>query len=92
MALTKTIVRVGVISALAAVAGLAIVGPVRARLLVDKVGNNINSAVDSCIDDPAALKEPAWHVLQVVAPAAAKVPAAQVEQLAEPLADANVPG
>jgi chromosome segregation ATPase len=56
MAFSKTIVRVGVISALAAVAGLAIVGPVRARLLVDKVGNNINSVVDSCIDDPAALR------------------------------------
>jgi predicted RNase H-like nuclease (RuvC/YqgF family) len=82
MALTKTIVRVGVISALAAVAGLAIVGPVRARLLVDKVGNNINSAVDSCIDDPAALRAQIRELESQYAPriAAVRTDLAQLRQ------------
>jgi hypothetical protein len=82
MAFSKTIVRVGVISALAAVAGLAIVGPVRARLLVDKVGTNINSVVDSCIDDPAALRAQIRELESQYAPriAAVRTDLAQLRQ------------
>ena len=82
MALTKTIVRVGVISALAAVAGLAIVGPVRARLLADKFGGHINSAVDACIDDPAALRAQIRELESQYAPriAAVRTDLAQLRQ------------
>lgn len=82
MGLTKTIVRVGVISAVAAVAGLAIVGPVRARLLVDHARNNLHSAVDACIDDPAALRAQIRELESQYAPriAAVRTDLAQLRQ------------
>lgn len=56
MAFSKVLVRTTVIVGLVGLVGLAVVGPVRARILADKVRGNINSAVDACIDDPSALR------------------------------------
>lgn len=56
MAFSKILVRTTVIAGLVGLVGLAIVGPVRAKILADKVRGNINSAVDACIDDPSALR------------------------------------
>mgnify|MGYP001574159521 FL=1 len=56
MGCMKSVVRFAIIGGLVGVAGLAIVGPVRARLLMDKARTNIHTAVDSVIDDPAALR------------------------------------
>lgn len=82
MGLTKTVVRVGVISAVAAVAGLAIVGPVRARLLMEHARHNLNTAVDSCIDDPAALRAQIRELEAQYAPriAAVRTDLAQLRQ------------
>jgi len=56
MAFSKVLVRTTVIAGLVGLVGLAVVGPVRARILAEKVRGNINSAVDACIDDPSALR------------------------------------
>lgn len=82
MGMTKTMVRVGVVSAIAVVAGLAIVGPVRARLLVDKARQNINNTVDNCIDDPAALRAQIRELEAQYAPriAAVRTDLAQLRQ------------
>lgn len=82
MGMAKTMIRVGVISAVVAVAGLAIVGPVRARLLVDKARQNINNTVDSCIDDPAALRAQIRELESQYAPriAAVRTDLAQLRQ------------
>lgn len=56
MAFVKTIVRVGVVSGLAAGALVVIAGPHRVGAVMSQVRTNVNNLADSVIDDPIALR------------------------------------
>jgi predicted nuclease with TOPRIM domain len=56
MGFFKTIVRVGVVTALVAGAAALIAGPHRVAALFESMRNSVNEKVDSAIDDPTALR------------------------------------
>lgn len=56
MAFVKTIVRVGVVSGLAAGALVVIAGPHRVGAVMSQVRSHVNDLADSVIDDPIALR------------------------------------
>lgn len=86
MPMVKTLVRAGVVAAVVGVAGLVIVGPVRARLLVDKARDNVNSVVDGMIDDPSALRAQIRELESQYAPRIASV-RTDVAQLRQQIGD-----
>lgn len=57
MCFMKPVIWIGVAGTLAAGTALAVMGPHRAHALINQVKTNINSAVDSNIDDPIALRQ-----------------------------------
>jgi chromosome segregation ATPase len=56
MGFFKTIVRVGVVTALVAGAAALIAGPHRVAALFESMRNSVNEKVDAAIDDPTALR------------------------------------
>lgn len=56
MCMLKSIVRVGLIVALAGGAAFAIVGPHRARAMFDQARSGLNNQIDKMVDDPVAMR------------------------------------
>lgn len=56
MSLSKSVVRYGVIGAILAGAGLAVVGPDRLSALFTQAQTKVNASIDLAIDDPVALR------------------------------------
>ena len=54
--LIKTVVRVGVVTAVIATASVVIAGPRRAEAMLDQARNGIMTVIDENIDDPVALR------------------------------------
>jgi hypothetical protein len=54
--IVKTVVRVGVIGAIVAVAGAAVLGPDRVKAAAGQIRGNVNRCVDRNINDPVALR------------------------------------
>ncbi|HYE01981.1 MAG TPA: hypothetical protein VD963_01970 [Phycisphaerales bacterium] len=56
MALTKTLVRVGVVGGIVTVAAVAVAGPHRLCAVVGQARSSINETIDTAVGDPVALR------------------------------------